>query len=215
MWPQRWYSDRPPDFLIIGLQKCGTYWLTALLDSHPEITSFPNRPGGAAGVKEGHFFDTLGQIDTKRAWSTSVFTHKHDGFFMDLVPLIDQIERNELLDLFRRRYNAFVQRQRVKRLVGDKTPEYVFYLDLIDKLCPQVNKICILRDPRDRMVSLHFDQLRKLSISNEDIEDWEVREYTERIRTEFSILLGYTGNMWLLTYEALLQQTQRSTADLL
>ena len=45
--PRYWYSEIPPDFLIVGLQKCGTYWLTALLDSHPEISSLPPLPGGA------------------------------------------------------------------------------------------------------------------------------------------------------------------------
>ena len=38
--------DKDPDFFIVGLQKCGTYWLTALLNAHPEITCLPAMYGG-------------------------------------------------------------------------------------------------------------------------------------------------------------------------
>lgn len=78
---------REPDFLVVGLQKCGTFWVTALLDAHPEISCIPSFFGGRDGVKEVHLFDTLASIDEDGGERfRRVFGHKHEGFFADLVP---------------------------------------------------------------------------------------------------------------------------------
>lgn len=199
------HSDVPPDFLIVGLQKSGTYWLTNLLDSHPDITCFPTQPSGATRIHEGHFFDTLGFMDEDFRRFRKIFSRKHEGMFRDLVPLVGKLERHELFGRFRGRYNSFVQQQKRSntRLVGEKTPEYVFYLELIEQLYPGMKKLCIVRNHSDRIISFHHQQRRKGRWKHESVEDWEVRSYCERIQREYRALLAHAGSIRLLSYEQL------------
>jgi hypothetical protein len=202
LFPDAYYSERPPDFLIVGLQKSGTYWLTNLLNSHPEITCFPLRPGEE--VSEVHFFDGFCAIDKDPVMFQKIF-FMHKGFFSDLVPLAKKLDRQELLNKFQHRYNAYVQRQKRpnSRIVGEKTPEYIFHLELIDQLYPGIKKLCILRDHCDRIVSFHYHQKRKGRWNHAFIEDWEVEAYCNRIKQEYQALLAYRGSIQLLTYEQL------------
>ena len=204
------HSDVPPDFLIVGLQKSGTYWLTNLLDNHPGITCFPTQPSGAKRIHEGHFFDTLGLIDEDSTRFRKIFSRKHEGRFRDLLRLVDELERHELLQRFRGRYNSFVQQQKRlnTRLVGEKTPEYVFYLELIEKLYPGMKKLCILRNHSDRITSFHHQQRRKGRWKHESVEDWEVGSYCERIQREYRALLAHAGSIRLLSYEQLMTEPE-------
>ncbi len=203
--PNSWFSEIPPDFLIMGLGKSGTSALSAILDNHPEITSLPARHGPGEAVNEGHFFNKLAEMHEKRQDFEYFFNNRHAGFFRDLVPLVDKLDRQDLLNRFRRRYNAYLQRHKHhdSRLVGDKTPEYVFHLDLIEQLYPGVKKICVLRNHLDRIVSFHHMQIRKRRWHHNSIEDWEVESYCERIRKEYNALLSYTGTIRFLTFEQL------------
>lgn len=205
LFPSRWYSDRAPDFLIVGLQKCGSTWLTILLDNHPEITCIPTlyRPGKTKRVSEGHFFDALGTIDKDREFFRIRLTQGHRGFFSDLYRLVDSVNRQELIEKLVKRYNAYLLRQKRpgSRLVGDKTPEYVFHLDLIEDLYPKIKKICILRNHCDRIVSFHYLQIRKKRWKHNVIEDWEVESYCDRIEREYKALLAHKGSIQFVTYE--------------
>lgn len=206
------FSDVPPDFLIIGLQKSGTTWLVSLLSEHPDIAVVPTRPGQGGGIAEGHFFDTLAKRDSDAECFRSIFTKKHNALFSDLV------KSNSGNDLFARRYNAFLgsyKKSQGKTLVGDKTTEYVFFLDLIDSMYPGIKKICILRDPRDRMVSFHFHQLRKKKISNYNISIEDVQNYTERMLEEICCLLEYQGDIHFMTYEDLSRDPAAETKKML
>lgn len=87
--------------------------------------------------------------------------------------------------------------------MGEKTTEYVLHLDLVDHACPRVRKLCILRDPRDRVVSFHHQQLRKEVIAPRELSDEDVRRYADRVRREYQGLLGYVGPIHVLSYEAL------------
>jgi len=98
---------------------------------------FPSRPDHADGAGEGHFFDILARIDTDIDSFKRSMTRKHHGFFRDLVGKVEKLNQEQVYDLFRLRYNAFIQRQRKgKRIVGEKTPEYVFHLGLIKIMYP-------------------------------------------------------------------------------
>ena len=208
LFPSRWYSDRAPDFLIVGLQKCGSTWLAILLDSHPEITCIPTilRPGTTKGTKEGHFFDALGKIDKDRNLFQTRIIQGHKGFFSDLWQLVDKVDREELIRKLVKRYNAFLLRQKKpsSRLVGDKTPEYIFYLDLIENLYPQTKIICILRNHCDRIVSFHYQQIGKKRWKHKVIKDWEVEAYCDRIEREYKTLLAFKGSIQFIIYENLL-----------
>lgn len=205
LFPSRWYSEKEPDFLILGLQKSGSTWLALLLNNHPEITCIPIfiQPKGKLAVSEGHFFDALGEIDNNPDFFRIRITQGHKGFFNDMYNMIDKLDRQEYINILVKRYNALLQRKKNSRsrLVGDKTPEYIFYLDTIDGVFPQIKKICILRNHYDRIVSFHYHQIRKKRWEHKTIEDWEVESYCDRIEREYSALLEYDGSIYVETYE--------------
>lgn len=203
-------QKKGPDFLVVGTQKSGTYWVTALLNSHPDISCFPSLYGGQSGVNEAHFFDGVSNLicgDNEEF--RRVFLGSHGGFFADLVSLMGSMTNNELLQLFCHRYIEFCETQRKgKRFLGEKTTEYVFCLDLIDKFFPDIKKLCILRDPRDRIVSFHFHQLRKKQKTEENITDDYIRWYClSRIKVEYLSLINYAGNIYCVDYESLSANT--------
>lgn len=197
-------NTKKPDFLVVGLQKCGTYWVTALLDAHPEINCIPTMGQGQTGVSECHMFDPLGSIDRDGgAHFRKSFSEQHNKFFADLVPLLHKIEREELYDRFRERHIEWCNIHRKKRLIGEKTTEYIFNLVIIDYFYPEIKKICIARSPKDRIVSSHFQQVSKGRKKNKRISDQFIREYCERISQEYSAILNYDSDILCLTYEGL------------
>lgn len=198
-------SIQGPDFLIVGLNKSGSYWLAAMLDVHPEINCFPTLPGGKSGVGEPHFFDVLGSIDEDGGTKfIKSFTETRNGYFSDLVPYFNEVSREELIKMFRDRYSQWCDLFRKKRLVGEKTQEYIFYLDLIDFCYPEIKKICIIRDIKDRLVSFHFNEIRKgRKEYSEEISDDFVAMFIQRAFKEYEILSSYSGNIYCYTYESL------------
>ncbi len=207
-----------PDFFVVGLQKSGSYWITALLNAHPEIRCFPHLYGNQTGVGEGRIFDMLSSIDEDggEAFKHS-FLHYHNRFYADLVPLLDKISRKELYDKFRDRYREWCNNHREgKRLVGDKTTEYIFHLDMIDNFYPRVKKICILRDPKDRIVSWNFHQIRKGRKKDERISDDFILEYCKnRIKREYECMLNYKKDIYCITFEAMKRVPEKTTRGIL
>lgn len=193
---------RDPDFFVIGLQKCGSYWATALLNSHPEINCFPSLPQHQSGVGEGFVFYLLKTIDEDggKTFERSM-PKKHKGFFSDLVSNYKNIPRQKLYDLFKVRYNKWCNKQRTKKMVGEKTVEYVFALDVINYCYPNIKKICILRDVKDRIVSFHFHQLRKGQKSEDKISNNFILDYCRRVKKEYKCLLKYSNGVFCFTYE--------------
>lgn len=200
----------PPDFLIVGMQKSGSYWLTALLDSHPQIRCFPSKPGHADGTGEAHLFDNLPRIDGDYVRFRKSMSAKLGRWFADLIPKAqpESTEAREALTwAMRARFDEYCQQQRRlagKPLVGEKTTETVHYPDLVDRLYPGMKKICILRDPRDRAVSFFFHQLRKGRLTDAAvIDDSHVDAYIGRVRQDYDGLLRMQNPLHVMTYEAL------------
>ncbi len=206
-----------PDFLIVGMERSGTHWVAALLNSHPDIACFPTLPfyneAGEQRVGEMHFFNTLVSLEVENedrfTRPFSDFSTKYNKVFADLVPLRDKVSKEELYKMFRQRYSDFCDSQRGnKKIVGEGTPAYVFHLNFIDSLYPEMKKLCILRDPKDKIVSWHFNMLRKgrkkeMTISRE----FAMNYLEERIIPEFRALLAYQNPVHCLTYEALSEYT--------
>jgi len=209
------YKD--PDFLVVGLNKSGSYWLAAMLDAHPEINCFPTLPGGKSGVGEPHIFDVLGSIDEDGgAQFRKSFTETRDGYFADLVPYLDKVSRNELYDMFRERYSQWCDLFRKKRLVGEKTQEYIFYLDIIDYFYPEIKKICIIRDSKDRLVAFYFNQVRKgREAASKKIPDEFITSFVERVKKEYKILLDYPKEIYCYTYESMIQDSKNALTGVL
>lgn len=200
----------PPDFLVIGMQKSGSYWVTALLDAHPEIRCFPSRPGHADGTGEAHVFDILARLDTDYDAFRKSMRSKLDGWFADVIPdapPADAEARDALVQRVRQRFDEFCDSQRRrsgKRLVGEKTTETVHQPDLVSRLYPGIRTICILRDPRDRTVSFFFHQQRKQRLAGDTVvSDAHVRDYIRRVRRDYEGLLRMPPPLHVLTYEGL------------
>ena len=200
----------PPDFLIVGMQKSGSYWLTALLDAHPAIRCFPSRPGKADGAGEAHLFDIIARLDADFTGFRRSMRGKLDGWFADVVPDAPPATpsaREELIERLRTRFNEYcdAQRQRAgKTRVGEKTTETVHHPELVEKLYPGIRKICILRDPRDRVVSFFFHQQRKGRLREGDrLSEEHVRDYVTRVQDDYRGLLRMRAPVHVLTYERL------------
>ncbi len=218
-----------PNFLIVGCERSGTHWVAALLNAHPSVACFPTLPffnaRGESRVGEMHFFNTLASLDPRNAGKEdekfirpfSDFAEKYRRAFADLVPLKDELPLRELYRVFSERYSEFCDRERGgKRLVGEGTPAYVFHLDFIDELFPGMKKIASIRDPKDKIVSWHFNMLRKGRKEGGPItEDFALGYLEKRIVPEYEALLAYEGDVHCLTYERLAARTLESAGEML
>jgi len=206
--------EMKPNFLIVGMERSGTHWVSAILNNHPDIASFPTLPfstePGKNKIGEVHFFNTLASLDgagadtLARAFSN--FSHRVSGVFADVAALRGKVPDKDLRMLLVRRYGEYcVAQGGGKRLVGEATPAYIFFLDLIDSLYPNIKKICIIRDPKDMIVSWHFNLIRKnRKKENEPLtQDYALDYLEKRIAKEYKALLDYDGFIHCLTYEGL------------
>ncbi len=212
----------PPNFFIVGMQKSGTYWLTALLDLHPQIRCFPSRPGHSDGSGEAHLFDALDRLNADYAGFTRAMKVKLDGHFASIMPKSEpsnEDERSELRQAIAAKFNEYCQLQRLrygKPVVGEKTTETVHHLDLVEQLYPGVLKICLLRDPRDRAVSFFYQQKRKGRLpADEKLAVAHVDEYISRVKKDYEGLLQAPPPVYVLTYEQLSTDISATLAALL
>jgi len=203
---------KDPDYFIVGLQKSGTYWLAALLDSHPKVRCLPthakhNISKGKTGADEGRIFDMLASIDSDGGKAMKMsFSNHHGGFFKNIVPLIGKTSKQKLYSAVKKRYMEWFKfhNKENKPIVGDKTTEYIFNLDMIDDFYPKAKKICIIRDPRDRVVSWHYHQIRRGRKKTNQISDKFIKEYIKnQIAKEYESMLAYKGSICCITYEDL------------
>lgn len=206
-----------PNFLVVGLEKSGNHWISALLSAHPEISCFPVMPfikdSGEFNrevVGSLHLFNSLASLEQNKEdkWTRpmSFYKDRYNELFSDLVQYLDKKPKEEIYKMFIQRYNEVCESERHgKKLVGEVTPAYVFHLDFIDSFYPSINKLCAIREPRDRVVSWHFNQIRRGRIgnSNKVSDDFIIDYCTNRIQKEYQALLDYSGNLHCFTYEGL------------
>lgn len=208
-----------PNFLVVGMERSGTHWVAALLNNHPDIACFPSLPWRGEGqgntVGEVHFFNTLagldGPVGERDTRPFEDFLTKYNKIFADLVPYKDKVSRTELYAMFCKRYSDYCDKQRGnKEIVGESTPAYVFHLDFIDTLYPGIKKIASIRDPKDKIVSWHFNMIRKnRKPAGEPITEEFALGYLEaRIIPEYKALLDYGGGIHILTYERMHEKTK-------
>ena len=206
-------ADPPaPDFLVIGLQKSGTHWITAMLNFHPQIRCFPSLPQqvGGDGSPPARLFHIMARLDTDYPSFRKSMRRTLNKTFADLVPESEPrtaTERRELRMALRDRFSAYCDEQRRlhgKPLVGEKTAETVHQIDLVDELFPGIKKVCILRDPRDRVVSFHHHEIRKGRREERAISEEDVDDYLEKfLRRDYRGLLKVGEPFFLLSYEQL------------
>lgn len=203
-----------PDFLIVGMERSGTHWVSAILNNHPEVASFPTLPfstdPGKNKIGEVHFFNTLASLDGARAnlfvRSLSSFSYKVNGVFADVAALHGKVSDKKLRALLIQRYEEYCAAQMgVKKIVGESTPAYVFFLDFIDSIYPEIKKICIIRDPKDMIVSWHFNLIRKNRKKEDEpiTQNFALSYLKKRVIKGYRALLAYKGFVHCLTYEGL------------
>jgi len=213
-----------PDFLIVGMQRSGTVWLGAILNSHPDIACFPNipfdpRPGGNK-IGDVDFFNTLASLEPgehKFTRSLERYLTMYNMVFADLVPLVDTLPREEFYKVMQKRYSDYCDKLRGnKKLVGENTTDYVFHLDFIDRLYPNMKKICSIRDPKDKIVSWHFSLVNKGRRKEKKVtEDFVFTYLNERIIPEYEALLAYGGHIHCIIYENIIEKQQEVIAGIL
>jgi len=219
---------KEPDFLIVGLEKSGTHWVSGLLNAHPEVACIPFKALFGWQEKyqqeffgEVHLFNTLGSLEPgneeKFSRPLSNFLERNNKFFAEQAALEGKIPKAELYKKFIERYNELCDmHRRGKKLVGESTPAYIFYLDFIDSFYPGIKKLCIIRDPKDRVVSWNFNQIRKGRKKEMEISDEFALEYCRtRIMKEYEAMLAYQGHIHCLTYESLSIAPQEAVKGIL
>lgn len=206
------------------MERSGTHWVAALLNNHPRIACFPTLPWrvdvGGNKIGEVHFFDTIAALETNSKFlftrSFEDFLFKYNKVFADLVPLKDKISRDELYKKLTERYSEYCNSQRGnKDIIGEGTPAYIFYLDFIDSFYPNIKKICSIRDPKDKIVSWHFNLVRKNKKKKSDpiTEEFTMDYLKKRIIPEYEALLEYDGNVHVVTYEHMHSNTHEVARD--
>jgi len=213
-----------PDFLIVGMQRSGTIWLGAILNSHPEIACFPNipfdpRPGGNK-IGDVDFFNILVGLEPgehKFTRPLERYLTMYNMVFADLVPLKDSLPREEFYRVMQKRYSEYCDKMRGnKKIVGENTADYVFHLDFIDRLYPGIKKICSIRDPKDKIVSWHFSLLNKGRKKEQKITENFAQVYLrERIIPEYEALLDYVGRAHVFLYERMVAEPEKTIAHIL
>ncbi len=137
-----------PPLLILGVRRSGTTLLRVMLDRNPQlavpdesyfIPQLAARHGGRFEPEE--FLDDLGRIATLREWGVGVEdVRSRLGENMDLGDAIGAV------------FDAYAAR-RGKSRWGDKTPLYMQYLGLLERLFPQALFVHLIRDGRDAALS--------------------------------------------------------------
>jgi GT2 family glycosyltransferase len=139
----------PSPFFVVGYGRSGTTWLETSLNSHPEVLC----------KGEGMFFgrsirlfetqqtlaDALANCEDLRVWHSMRENRWGSRSFEEDLPgmvkaLTDHILGTELV-------------RSGKRVVGDKTPHYVSYLEEIHESYPSSKIIHMIRDGRDVAIS--------------------------------------------------------------
>jgi len=145
---------------IVGMPRSGTKLLRDLLNRHPDVAIFPN---------ESHFFPRMPALIEKhgdprrRECFAKLYAELEGTRFMRRIRAAGiAIDRDdwfarvrgggarEVLEALFECYAAMTGR----RIVGDKTPEYLTEVPVLSGFFPHAKFVHIVRDPRDYVVSM-------------------------------------------------------------
>jgi hypothetical protein len=145
-----------PYVFFVGCPRSGTTLLRRLADAHPELAV-------ARGTRWiARTFEFRRGLTEDEFVTPKLLERLRDDPFRlerlaleekDLKRLLADGERVSFADLVTRLYDLYGERHG-KRLVGDKTPGYVRYLEMLHGLWPEVRFVHIVRDGRDVCLSV-------------------------------------------------------------
>jgi len=127
-----------PNFLIIGVQKCGTSWLSQMLRQHPDIFAPPK--------KELHFFNKQSNYNRGIEWYRGHFS----GF-----------SGQKAIGEFTPNY-FWICRDNKESKESGRTSNVPF---LLYKHYPDMKFVILFRDPVDRAISAYYHHIRARRIS--------------------------------------------------
>lgn len=142
----------PTFFFVTGGHKCGTSWLSWMIDSHPHVVC----------RSAGRF---LGVPGSSEKWLNRKKIREWGAFHTVAESWLAGVDEDEVDLAMRRAMLEAVMMLRTPvgvRAVGDKTP--MFYLreaPKLKKLFPESTLTAIIRDGRDACVSHAFHMLRR------------------------------------------------------
>ena len=148
-------SLKSQPFFIIGVDRSGTTLLSLMLDTHSEI-AIPN---------ESHFFikyyqlfyhtEAFSSITFKKSLVNDILNEPYvQKWEAHLSPEdIDFSICTGLAQTIDAIFTAYAQK-RQKKIWGDKTPEYVTHLDILNRMFPSCRFIHLVRDGRDVAASI-------------------------------------------------------------
>jgi hypothetical protein len=148
------YDSQFPVVFLVGCPRSGTTFLQSLLAAHPDIASFPESqffqyliPGnstkyglGLTGRNlkarvETYFRDELGYPELAKNWSRIGFRKR---YAQKLIGILQQLAHH-----------------RGKRILLEKTPQHIYYVQHIEKFFPGAKIVHLLRNGYDVIASLY------------------------------------------------------------
>lgn len=133
---------------IIGVGRSGTSLLQSMLNTHSKVSFIP----------ETHFlrkyvFKSAVVVDEKNIDSIIETLNNDDDFLRAKIPAIEIIKIGMgYLDIYDALLDVYLKRKG-KKIIGDKDPRNIDYLEQLNKFCPEGKVIHIIRDPRDVVLS--------------------------------------------------------------
>jgi len=149
-------TDRSANFFLLGCSRSGTTLLASLLNSHPDIL-VPPETWWFSTVKE------LGQANIRSKIWYKVLMHRVHGFLqssqdpkiVELIPIFLG-KNNHFVGHYSELFLKLIEEIKTQRnimVVGEKTPAHSTYMEEINTYYSSMNKVILLRDPRDIVCS--------------------------------------------------------------
>jgi len=144
-------SALTPAPFVVGVGRSGTTMLRLMLDAHPELTIPP----------ETHFVpDLIAMFEAGEATRDGIFERlsedrRWEDFHLDAATLrkrLDATEPFEVAPALRAFYELYAEKEGKPRW-GEKTPNYVDKMGMIEAALPEARFIHLIRDGRDVAMS--------------------------------------------------------------
>jgi hypothetical protein len=142
-------------FFVGGTMKSGTTWLQLLLNAHPRVSC----------NGEGHFVDSLAS-NLKQAldFHWKFIADKNRSIFQELkTGIYPALADEDVFYVIASCISLFLIRQSKSKeatAIGERTPDNIDNLEMLDLLFPNAKFLQIVRDGRDCAVSGWFHNLR-------------------------------------------------------
>ena len=140
-------------FFIGGVAKSGTTWLQILLDLHPNITC----------KGEGHFPNNFAPLLRRALDMHNEYISSKNALIFKEIPGYPRYTEEHFLYLLTSAITLLLHEQtehKSVQAIGEKTPDNICFLSLLDTLFPSAKFILVVRDGRDSAVSGWFHNLR-------------------------------------------------------